>query len=76
MLFSSLYFGVISILVSTFLFYHFKSLNQLARVILVLAINQLIEKVDVANDTIKIKKKIILALKNATLAFKLKINFN
>ena len=71
MLFSSLYFGVISILVSTFLFYHFKSLNQLARVILVLAINQLIEKVDVANDTIKIKKKFILALKNATSTFKL-----
>ena len=71
-LFLSLHFGVISILVPTFSFYHFQSLNQLARVISVLVVSQLTEKADVANGTIKIIiKKIILALKNTTSAFKL-----
>ena len=72
MLFSSLHFGVISILVLSFSFYHFLSLNQLACVISVLIVNQLKEKTDVADGTIKIIIiNFILALKNATSAFKL-----
>ena len=56
--FSSLHFGVISILVSTFVFYHFQSPIQLTRVILVIFISQQMEIADVANRLIKILIKI------------------
>ena len=58
MLFSSLHFGVISILVPTFLFYHFLSLIQLTLVILVLFLNQQTKIADVVNGLIKILIKI------------------
>ena len=58
MLFSSLHFRVISILVPTFLFYYFLSLIQLTLVILVLSISQQTEIADVANGLIKILIKI------------------
>ena len=58
MLFSSLHFGVISILVPTFLFYHFQSIIQLTLVILVISVNQQTEIADVANGLIKILIKI------------------
>ena len=51
--FSPLYFGVISILVPTFLFYHFLFINQLTRVILVISVSQQTEITDVANGTLK-----------------------
>ena len=58
MLFPSLYFGVISILVPTFLFYHFQSLIQLTLVILVLFVSQQTKIANVANGLIKILIKI------------------
>ena len=58
MLFLSLHFGVISILVPSFLFYHFQSLIQLKLVILVISVSQQTEIADVANGLIKILIKI------------------
>ena len=58
MLFSPLHFRAISILVPTFLFYHFQSLIQLTLVILVLSVSQQMEIADVANGLIKILIKI------------------
>ena len=56
--FSFLHFRVISIIVPTFLFYHFQSLIQLTRVILVLSVSQQTEIANVANRLIKILIKI------------------
>ena len=56
--FSFLHFRVISIIVPTFLFYHFQSLIQLMRVILVLSVSQQTEIANVANRLIKILIKI------------------
>ena len=49
MYFWSLYFELISILVLTFYFYHFESLNQLTRDIYVLTVSQLKGKAKVAD---------------------------
>ena len=58
MYFQSLHFKPISILVPTFSFHHFQSLNQLTRVILVLSVSQQTEIAEVANRLIKILIKI------------------
>ena len=54
MLFSSLHFGIVFILVHTFLFYQFQFIIQLTLVILVLSVSQQMEIADVANGLIKI----------------------
>ena len=58
MFFSSLYFGVVFILIHIFLFYQFQFIIQLTLVILVFSVNQQTEMVDVANELIKILIKI------------------
>ena len=58
MLFWSPHFGVISILIPIFIFYHFQSLIQLTLVILVLSVSQQTEMANVANGLIKILIKI------------------
>ena len=58
MYFQSLHFNPISILVPTFSFHHFQSLNQLTRVILVLSVSPQTEIAEVANRLIKILIKI------------------
>ena len=71
--FSSLHFHAIHTLVHIFYFHCFYSLFRKTPSILVISVNALTVKSYVVDRTIKIIiKKFILALKNATSAFKLK----